>query len=254
MNNREKFLALLEDTDRETLQRVYDRAVAAQKSGRNTYTSFLSEREFMLFNERKKNIDEVPHTSFGGYEGAMRVMLSFGEDEACFPIKAVKITGKGIETLSHPDFLGSIISLGLERNRIGDIIVGKEYCTVFCTDNTALLLKEDLREVGGVYVSAEIFEPDEIEVKQSFEEITGSVASLRADAVVSVMLKTSRTKAADLIAAQRFYLNQALCTRCDCEIKEGDILTVRKYGKAVVSEIGGHSKKGRTYVTLKKYA
>ena len=70
---------------------------------------------------------------------------------------------------------------------------------------------------------------------------------------VAVMLKTSRSKAQEYIEAQRFFLNQQLCTKCDKEIKENDILTVRHHGKARLSEISGKSKKGRIFITIQKY-
>lgn len=254
MNNREKFLAALPAEDRESMARVFDKALAASKSGKSVFTSFLSEREYSSFLERRRHIDETPCTAFGGYEGAGRVMLCFSdEEEPRFPISAVKITGRGIEKLRHPDFLGSITSLGLDRRNIGDIITGGDCCTVFAESAIAPFIAESLTTVGGVYVSCLVCSAYEAEVTPRFEEITGTVAALRADSVVSVMLNTSRSKAAEYIASQRFYLNQLLCTKCDKEIKVNDILSVRRFGKARVTDAGGRSKKGRIYVTLAKY-
>ncbi|MBQ8002483.1 MAG: RNA-binding protein, partial [Clostridia bacterium] len=103
------------------------------------------------------------------------------------------------------------------------------------------------------YVNCSVAYLEDISCEPSFEEITGTVASLRADSVVSVMLKTSRSKAAEYIESQRFFLNQVLCTKCDKEIKENDILTVRHHGKAILYNISGKSKKGRIFITVKKY-
>ncbi len=254
MNNREKFLAALPVDDKEAMARIFDKALAAAKSGKSVFTSFLSEREYSVFLERERHIDETGYIAFGGYDGAGRVMLCFtDEKEVVFPISAVKITGKGIEGLRHPDFLGSIISLGLERKSIGDIITGEAECTAFAESAVAPFIADSLTEVGGVRVSCGVCTAYEAEVTPRFEEVTGTVATLRADSVVAVMLNTSRSKAAEYITAQRFYLNQALCTKCDKEIKENDILSVRRFGKARVTDTGGRSKKGRIYVTLAKY-
>ena len=253
MNNREKFLAQASE-DREALARVFDKAAAAEKKGIAMFTSFLSEREFMLVCERKKNIDSVPFTAFGGYEDAGRVMLCFSVDDCeYFPIKAVRVMGKGVENLNHPDLLGSIISTGLERKSIGDIVKNGSEWVVFCEEGVADYLADSLTEVGGCYVKCAVSEVFDVEVSLQFEEITGTVNSLRADSVVSVMLKTSRSKAQEYIEAQRFFLNQQLCTKCDKEIRENDILTVRHHGKARLSEISGMSKKGRIFITIKKY-
>ena len=249
---REKFLAALEDSDREALAKVFDRAVSSRKSGRTTFTPFLSEREYAEFLKRKKHIGDVSCSAFGGYEDAARVMLCFGE-EASFPICAIRITGRGIETLRHGDYLGAVLSLGIERARVGDIVLREEDTIAFLDVSVASFVAESLREVGGSYVACEILETDDVKVERRFEEITGTVAALRADSVLSVMLNTSRTKAVDYISAQRFYLNQVLCTKCDKEIKENDILTVRGFGKAYLEGISGRSKKGRLFITLKKY-
>lgn len=252
MNNREKFLAQAGE-ERETLARVFDKAQAASKKGIAMFTSFLSEREFAIVEERKKNIDSIPYNAFGGYEGAGRVMLCFSEYDEAFPIKAVRITGKGVEALRHPDLLGSILSTGLERKNVGDIVKGDGEWIAFCEENIASYLADNLTEVGGVYVKCSVSETFEVKVELRFEEITGTVSSLRADSVLSVMLKTSRSKAQEYIESQRFFLNQQLCTKCDKEIDENDILTVRHHGKARLSEISGRSKKGRIFITIQKY-
>lgn len=252
MNNREKFLAQAGE-DRDILARVFDKAQAAGKKGIAMFTSFLSEREAAIVEERKKNIDSVPYKTFGGYEGAARVMLCFSDYEEVFPIKVIKITGKGIDSLRHPDLLGSIMSLGLERSCVGDIVKNGEEWIVFCEEDIASYLADSLTEVGGVYVKCSVCEVFDVKVELKFEEITGTVNSLRADSVLSVMLKTSRSKAQEYIESQRFFLNQLLCTRCDKEIHENDILTVRHHGKARLSEISGKSKKGRIFITIQKY-
>ncbi|MBR5535265.1 MAG: hypothetical protein IKU60_01320 [Clostridia bacterium] len=253
MNNREKFLASAGE-DREILAKVFDKAQAAERKGMAMFTSFLSEREFAIVEERKKHIDSIPYHTFGGYEGAGRVMLCFShyEDEV-FPIKAVRVMGRGIENLKHPDLLGSIMSLGLERKSVGDIVRGEGEWIIFCEDNIASYIQESLKEVGGVYTDCAECEVGDVKIDIRFEEITGTVNSLRADSVVSVMLKTSRSKAQEYIEGQKFYLNQLLCTKCDREIKENDILTVRHHGKARLSEISGKSKKGRIFITVQKY-
>ncbi len=253
MNNREKFLSGVDSDIRETLAKVFDKAQAAKKTQRAMFTQFLSEREYGEFLLRQKNIDDTLCTPWGGFSGAGRVMLCFSNEKEEFPISAISVKGKGIDSLKHPDFLGSLMSLGLERDCIGDIVKSEDEWVVFCESNIAGFIADSLAEVGGVYVQCECKEPKEITVSHKFEEITGTVSSLRADSVVSVMLKTSRSKAQDYITGQKFFLNQVLCTKCDKEIKENDILTVRHHGKARVSDVSGLSKKGRIFITIQKY-
>ncbi len=252
MNNREKFLAASGE-EREVLARVFDKAAAALKKDIAMFTDFLSEREYAQVLLRSKHIDSVSFKAFGGYEDAGRVMIGFGENCENFPIAAVRIAGKGVDSLKHPDFLGSILSLGLERKNVGDIVKNGEECVVFCADTIAGYVAENLTEVGGVYVKCTLTDAALVSITPSYESITGTVSTLRADSVVAVMLKTSRSKAQEYIESQKFFLNQVLCTKCDKEIKEKDILTVRHHGKARLSEISGKSKKGRIFITIQKY-
>lgn len=254
MNNREKFVASNDGEIREALARVFDRASVAKKTGRAVFTEFLSERVFGEVMTRKRNIDETPFTAFGGYENAGRVMLMFSDYEEKFPIKAIVCTGKGIENLKHSDFLGSITGLGIDRKNIGDIVCEENRTVIFVSNTIADFVAENLVCVGRVFVKCEIEDAEKVCVKQKFEEITSTVASLRADSVVSVFLKSSRSRAAECIEGQKFFLNQVLCTRCDKEIKENDIISVRHYGKAKVGDVNGRSKKGRIFITLQKYS
>lgn len=252
MSNREKFLGCADADLRETLARVFDKASLYQKTGRAMFTDFLSEREYSEVLIRKKHID-TSFEAWGGFEGAGRVVLCFSDCEEAFPISAVVVKGRGIDSLKHPDFLGSLMSLGLERKNIGDIVLEEDRCVIMALSSVADYIADSLKEVGGVYVNCTVEDANNIDISLKFEEITGTVASLRADSVVSVMLKSSRSKAAEYIEGQQFFLNQVLCTKCDKEIKENDIITVRHHGKARVAALGGKSKKGRIFITLQKY-
>ncbi len=254
MNNREKFIAGCDADVREALARVFDKATLFEKTGRAMFTDFLSEREFSEVIARQKHIGDTPFKAWGGFENAGRVMLAFSDEDEDFPIGAVICTGKGIEKLKHPDFLGSVMRLGIERKNVGDIVCREGDCVIFAQSHVADFIAENLIRVGTVSVNCKAVPIDDVSIELRFEEITGTVASLRADSVVSVMLKSSRSRAAECIEGQMFYLNQVLCTKCDKEIKENDIITVRHHGKARVTDVNGRSKKGRIFITLQKYS
>lgn len=254
MNNREKFIAESDREIRETLARVFDKATLFEKTGRAMFTDFLSEREFSEVIARKKHIADTPFKVWGGFENAGRVMLAFSDEEEDFPISAIICTGKGIEKLKHPDFLGSVMGLGIERKNVGDIVCRENDAVIFAQSHVADFIADNLTQVGSVAIKCKTILASDVSIELRFEEITGTVASLRADSVVSVMMKTSRSHAAECIEGQLFFLNQVLCTKCDKEIKENDIITVRHHGKARVTDVNGRSKKGRIFITLQKYS
>ena len=102
-------------------------------------------------------------------------------------------------------------------------------------------------------VHCEITVPNEEELSPEYKEITGTVASLRLDAFLSVAFQTSRSSLATFIEGGKTYINGRLVTKAGAQLEEGDIVSVRGKGRFVVSEIKNITKKGRIVVTINKY-
>lgn len=196
---------------------------------------------------------------FGGYENAERCMLGvFPEwqepDEELFPLHVLRVRKRYEKPLSHRDYLGTVLSLGIERNKIGDILVSEDGAYMFVSEDIADFICDNVCKVAGCGVDISICPKDEVKLpERRFELIETVAGSLRLDAVLAAMLKISRSDAKAQIASGRVSVNHIEITNGDFILKENDLLSVRGFGRAELSELGGRTRSDRIHVTLKKY-
>lgn len=181
------------------------------------------------------------------------VPKDFPKDELCFPIKYFKITNKSkFKELEHKHYLGTIMSLGIKRELMGDLVVEGNSCYGVIGEELFAFLLDNLKEVGKNPV--ELVEITSDEIPQSkFEEIVDSVSSLRLDSMVSTILNNSRNKGLEFIEAGEVSLNYSVEKEKNKIVKEGDIITIRKKGKFIFEKILGENKKGKIRVLIKKF-
>jgi len=156
--------------------------------------------------------------------------------------------------LSHRDYLGSVLGLGLERKVIGDIIVCEDGADISVSSPIAEFLHLNLNQIGRVNVTTEILPIEELrtfEIKTQVKKDT--VASLRLDNIVASAFNLSRAKAQEAIRHGQVNVNQEECTKTDYEVKLLDKVSLRHFGKVMLSEIGGESRKGRICITIEKF-
>lgn len=242
------------DEDRLLIRHILDIAKRRDSSGRTLYSAFLDERQLAIC-ETALSSKKFEFSSDGGYPDAERRVLRLeGQFDAELPFRAAVFNyPKDIE-LSHRDFLGALMALGIKREMLGDILVPKNNgrATVFVI-KTALPLVEEMTKVGraGVKVSFD-FNMDDIPEK-SFSEIHSTLASLRLDALVATALRLSRDRAAELIQKKGVMLNRVMCFSPAENVGEGDVFSVRGYGKFELYKVGGLTKKDRIVITVRIY-
>ena len=246
-------------TNDATLRHLLDLCRRSEKTGLWQYSAFLSPAEQDDF----LRLPEAAGFSFslgGGYEGAERKVLAAGlEAEAGppgFPIRVLSVSPKSqrfAEDLTHRDFLGAILGLGIDRGLIGDILVREKSAFVFCLDASADLLASSLTQVRRTAVVCEPVSPDIPELRPSFSPLRLNVASERLDAVAAAFTGLSRGQAEKLFPAEKVHVNGRVITDRSARLKDGDILSVRGFGKAVYDGIEHETRKNRLWVILRKY-
>lgn len=242
------------------IRRAKDKGVAA-------FTDFLSDREQAVVMQVAAQMSASENTVvFGGYSDAERAVVGFFPDYCLymerkellsdFPLSVLCIKCSGFREHTHRDFLGSFMGLGIERSVIGDIIPDEKgySATVFVLSKISGYICENLRLVGrdGVKVFPRDFEGLHI-AKRKFADISGTCASLRIDALISEILNVSREKASTLILDGSVSINHSELSDKSKTVAQGDIITVRGFGKFRVFEIGDINRKGRTRFTVQKY-
>ena len=240
-----------EPEDRLLLAKVLDKYEQSQRKNIPAATLFLSPREQQLV-QALLNAAGVRsgYVLDGGYEEAERKIAVFLPDwaeDAERELVFLRALFHGADSaLTHRDILGSLMGLGVERDRLGDILVSPHSADIIAAPSLRDFFLREWTEAGRVKLTvAEIAREELLLPQVQVKVLRDTVSSLRLDAVAAAAFSISRGKAAELIAAGRVTL--------DKPVAEGAVLTARGFGKAKLKEVGGLSKKGRTGITIERY-
>ena len=255
------------------LGQIEDKITQCENKYIVTHTGFLDSHQQSLARVycRKSHIpvfDEEPaHENFpptrsifyGGYEDAERGVLISLPDYATLEdydpltvIRAVKADGS--RELTHRDYLGSLVGLGIKRELLGDILVREDGADIIALADIAEFILMNYYKAGRTNLSLSQHPISELIVpQQKRTTITDTVASLRLDSVIASAFGLSRGKAAEAIGRGIVFVNHVEVIKPDFQVSEGDKLTLRGKGKACLTEVGGRSRKDRQYITIEKY-
>ena len=249
-------------------KRFIDLAAQSERNYAYYFTDFLAPQDASLVYPALSEAGYPSYsaasvvTAFGGAEGCERVMLRFGDEEVLgytedFPIRAVLIRPKNdkfADALTHRDFLGALMHLGIERDVLGDIIVRENAACVFVKESMAPFLLGQVTQIKHTAVTAELLTEIPEEVKPRLVPEMLNVASARPDALIAKLYHLSREKAQNLFAAGCVFLNGRQLTKESAALSDGDVISVRGYGKFVFRGECSATKKGRLVVRVEKYA
>lgn len=251
------------DEERMLLARVLDKLDMAHNRGVPACTPFLSAGERVSVEALLNTSGHPRHLFFGGYEGAERSICAFlpdwqeEEDWGCgedCPVSCLRCTFQEDAPLSHRDFLGSILGLGITREKVGDLLVSRGVCDVIVLKEIEDFLLLNLDSAGRTKLKIKPVALSDLSPKPpEVRTIKDTVATLRLDAVAATGFSLPRSKAADLISSGKLQLNHRECVKPDKAVAEGDVLSCRGLGKCVVKSAGKLSKKGRIMIELERY-
>lgn len=241
-------------------KRIEELANIAYQRDIVTFSDFLNLNEQNMINSWHFHVPGVILEWSGGYEHAERQMVAFHPDALVFPweypIDCLKIEPKALkfsEGLSHRDYLGALLNLGVDRSVIGDILVQENAAWFFCLRKMTGFFMENLCRVKHTTILiSKVENPKELP-KPLLEPVTGTCASVRLDALVSLAFGGSRSSMVSFIESGLVFVNGRLVTSNGYEPKEGDIISVRGKGRFRFEGITGHTRKGRCAVKLLRY-
>jgi RNA-binding protein YlmH len=254
------YTVVRDEKEKHFLKMLQSYSVLSQKQQKNLFTPFYSiewMKETIQRYIKGYPLDQI--TFFGGYPYAERQLAGFTlsdlvEEE--IPITLLEIvvkTGMG-KPLTHRDFLGAILGLGIDRSKIGDIILTETGAYVIVDREMGSYIRWSLEAIGRyskISIEDKPFEVMQAVVPQT-KQIEVTVASLRADAIFAAAFKLSRATAAKLLQAERGRCN-GVVVKSQTLFKEGDVGSLKGYGKIKLSSINGKTKKERVHVTIDKY-
>ncbi|MGI6030698.1 MAG: RNA-binding protein [Eubacteriales bacterium] len=239
--------------------RIGDLCQKSRRLSMQVCSHFLDSAQQRLALQTVKQFPDLHCMLYGGLEESERQIccvypefLEFVPEEV--PLTLLRIDLKTPDRLSHRDYLGAILGLGIKRERVGDLLCGEGVAYAAVAMEIAPYIQEQLREVGRCSVR-EIREvtPEQVELKRQFQTLRDTIPSPRLDAVLSSLVRTSRGKAQQLTAARLVQVNHQLETRNDRNIVAGDILSIRGTGRFIIDDVSGETRKGRIILLARKY-
>ncbi|SKA83581.1 RNA-binding protein YlmH, contains S4-like domain [Caloramator quimbayensis] len=235
---------------------LLDKVKRAKKSFKYIQTDFISPdaQEFL----KKVCFEEgLFVTFFGGLGDFERAVGIIGTEEydGSAPIDVIKVSGNfKFENLIHRDFLGAVLSLGIKREKVGDINLYEDGAEVYLHKEISDYVCFNLTKIKNTGVKAlKINYNDARERIQQFSEKKINVASLRLDCIVSSAANLSREKASSLIRNGSVKINYCLCDDSSKKLNEGDLVSIRGYGRFYINSLLGITKKDRISLLIKKY-
>lgn len=250
-------------TDEDLLYAVIDDKISECENN-----NYISNTNFLDIYQQSQSIQylskrQTKYELYGGFDDSERKIIvflpyyadiDFLRSENNSPIVPIRIDKDNFSELSHRDYLGAIMGLGIRREMIGDIIIDKKGCSIVAMESVAKYICENLTSVGRGTVHTTVIDNfDNISSEENFEEKRCFVSSMRIDAVVSSCFSFSRTEAVRKISSGYVYVNGVQILKNDFKVSFNSKIVVRGYGKVIIKEDDGITKKGRQAFIIKKY-
>ena len=266
MNKQEILKEYKNQEDKILLSFILDKIKFSETKNKIEYTNFLDIHQISFVETFLKKIKFENYILWGGYEEAERkILIVYPEklDEIMIEKNYTKIMGviriklpeNEYGKYLHRNYLSAVIKLGLEREKVGDILVKKEGADIIVLNESKKFLMQELpmlkRFENSTITDEKIEQLIKVEVKKELIKII--VPSLRMDNFVSDLAKTSRNKAVEIIKNERVFINGKAETKTSKSIKINDIITIRGKGRFVVKNFIGTTRGGRTIVEIEKF-
>ena len=217
-----------------------------------TYSMFLNLNEQAIFETIQKDLPNIRYVMFGGYSEAERKIVCFycdniPEFDMLEYIKVSPVNKKFADELTHRDFLGALMNLGIERHMVGDICIADNTAHIITFKSMSETIISELTTVKHTKVVLEIESADELKAVNRVEYKKINIPSERLDSIIGSIYNISRSRVNLYIDAGKVFINSKQCFSHSSKIKSGDIITVRGLGRAKFLGISALSKKGRLF-------
>ncbi len=241
------------------LSRIEDTVRLCDKHNAPCFLGFLDEQE----QAQARRI--LPHHTlaaqsfrfYGGNDEAERCILGVFPDylepeDTYFPMQTVAFCYREARQLTHRDFLGTLLSLGIRRDTIGDILCGNGLTVVFLREEIAPFVCEQVTKIGGEGVETLADYTGELPAARTYLQLSETIASPRLDAVVKALLHVSRDEASRQIRAGGVSLDHCPTEDISATVRAPSTVSVRGSGRFIIDQVGPQTKKGRLVLLARK--
>lgn len=245
-------------------RRLLDLAGSAYHRGINVFSDFLNLNEQNIFLSLKNELPMIKYFTYGGYNDAERKILCFCGDTFTdeeknieYPISCILVkplNQKFSDSLSHRDFLGAVINLGIDRSKLGDILILENEGYLFTHNSISEFITDQLVKVKHTMVQCHVIDRKDFIYQPKFKEINTTIASIRLDSILAAAFKSSRSSLTGLIEGGKVYVNGKLILSNSYVPKDNDVISARGLGKFIYAGTSYQTKKGRLSIKLLLYS
>lgn len=238
------------------MKQILDNVEIVLNNHRLESTDFLDPYERYLARSILNRFEDIKYLEDGGLEDSERKSLSiypfyFQEEDIEDKISFLKIQFPSVH-LKHKDFLGAILNLGIAREKLGDFYIHNGHTFIAVKNEIKDYLLYNLIKVSNYVVKVMEVEREDLEATEDkYKEINKFVSSLRLDTVISAIYNLSRQNSLKLIQSEKVKINFKPIEKASIELNEGDLLSVKGYGRSIFQSINGTSKKGNFNITIR---
>lgn len=251
-----KLTSHIKDIDlKNKMFRIIDKANGCLKNYDVRFSDFLNPFEVENVKAILNSSYDLKYTVDGGYDESERKMVFIypfymGYEDIRETLRFIQIEGNfKFKSISHKDYLGSLLSLGIKREKIGDIIIHENFCQVVVTFDICDFILMNLEKVARNNVKLkEISRKEVVYNPPNYKEINFTVSSNRIDCIISGLYNISRQESAKLISNEKIQVNYEKITSCSKEVKSESLISVRGKGRSQINSIGDLTKKGKIKV------
>lgn len=247
-DDEKKIIDYLTDLKRQVIENYYPKL-----------SYFLTPREMIIAKTILGSKADIGYDNDGGYEQAERTRLLiypayYQSDKSDFELVLFKVNyAEKFNDIHHRQVLGSLMSLGIKREMIGDILVNNKHVQFITTLAMANYIEQHLQRIGKSKITLEQLPLTEIIVPLvEWQESALTVSNLRLDAIISGVLNISRSKSQALINKEYVKLNYVVVTDTSKIIEEGDLISIQGYGRCKLTTIGSRTRKDKIRIEVAK--
>lgn len=254
--DKKDFLNFIPCNDKVLLSNIYDKIILASKTEKTVFTNEFYPMSIWNHIDNLQDKFDVEFRFSGVFQEAERRMLAFTKkSELIYPIKLLEIRSKSkFEMLQHKDYLGSIMSLGIRREKFGDLVLNNDVCYIPVCEDISGFIIGSLDKIKRSPCSISIINDiEEIQINRNFEEKVIITTSMRLDCVVSSICKLSRSKAEDLIKGKKVMLDSSEEIERARIVKNNNVLSIRGFGKFMIIGETSKTSSDRIKLLIKKY-
>lgn len=256
------------DEDRLLVSKLFDKIEFTTKRNSVEHTDFLDMRQRQMLEKIMKEIKFTNYIAYGGYKTAERTILViypskleevFKEEQFDFNtilgVIRIILPNELKKVYSHRDYLGGVIKIGMKREKVGDIITNDDGADLIVVKEVEKYIINGLSELTRFSKSEfESIKIEEMKIEEPKTQILNIIIpSMRLDSIISEIIRTSRTKATEIIKEERVCINHELIIKGSKEVKTNDIITVRGKGRFRIGKILNNTKKGNLVLEVEKY-